>query len=1106
MTGGDPNATQRDTSGSVVAELAAAGFDDAVEIGRGGFGTVFRCAQPSLDRVVAVKVLIADLDEDNRARFFREQRAAGRLIGHPHIVSVLHADITGQGRPFLVMPYYAQGSLDARIRDSGPLDLQEALRLGVKMAGALETAHRFGVVHRDVKPANILFTVYGEPALADFGIAHFAGGFHTATGVVTGTPAFTAPEVIAGEPPGPAADVYGLGATLFAAITGHAAFERRSSEQVVAQFVRITSEPIPDLRDFGIPEDVGAVVEHAMGADAAARPSAAELGAQLQASQRLHGYPVDEMVLHTPQADDAGSLESKEPFPAVLHGGSPSKTSAGGDRRGTVPAELTSFVDRRTALTEATNALSSSRLVTLTGIGGVGKTRLAVRVAAGAKARFADGVAFVELGEVRDESLVVGIVAGALGLPDRSVRPLREMLVEFLSDRELLIVLDNCEQVISAVAELAGSLLRACSGLRILATSREPIGVDGELLLPIRPLAVPDPDRLPRSLSQHDAVKLFADRAGATVAGFEITDDNVITIAQICRQLDGLPLPIELAAARLRAMSPDQILQRLTDRFALLSRGTRSAPPRQQTLRMCIDWSHDLCTPAEQQVWAQLSVFAGGFDFDAARFVCGDGPDAADLLDTLASLVDKSILVREESGASVQFRMLGTVREYGREKARRAGDYLELCRRHRDWYERRAQDAYAGCAGAQVREWITRLHRDQSNLRQALEFCVADSPAVGLRIAAAIWPFWFCQGALSEGRRWLDRLVAHRTGPLTVDEAAARYSACLMAAVQGDLPAAAVVVREERTLAEQTTDLLTRAHIDFADGVLALYKGNAGSARRYFEKAIEVYAQRGDVLFQIDAETNLGLTYQLCDDIDRAIECYEHALALADEKRETIYRSYLLCALAVALWRQGNPARATKVLVESLQVSRTLNDRTNSSACLQILAWIAAEQRDAERAVVLTAAAEQIGRSVGTGPVSIPDLAVHHEEYERFTRQVMTEKTYSAARREGAALSFDAAIAYALREHKSPASNDPVGRKVTKREREVAFLVAEGLTNREIATRLVISPRTAQGHVEHLLTKLGFTSRAQIAAWIAASQNATPEPGKPAAGVSGREP
>ncbi|RZK69869.1 MAG: serine/threonine protein kinase, partial [Rhodococcus sp. (in: high G+C Gram-positive bacteria)] len=234
MTDVDPFATQRDVSGSVTAELAAAGFEDAQEIGRGGFGVVYRCTQAALDRTVAVKVLTADLDEENRARFLREQRAAGRLTGHPNIVNVLHAGVTENGRPFIVMPYHAQGSLDARIRRHGPLPLDEALRLGVKMAGALETAHRLGILHRDVKPGNILITDYGEPALTDFGIAHIAGGFETTAGVVTGSPAFTAPEVVAGEPPSPAADVYGLGATLFAAITGHAAFERRSGEQLMA--------------------------------------------------------------------------------------------------------------------------------------------------------------------------------------------------------------------------------------------------------------------------------------------------------------------------------------------------------------------------------------------------------------------------------------------------------------------------------------------------------------------------------------------------------------------------------------------------------------------------------------------------------------------------------------------------------------------------------------------------------------------------------------------------------------------------------------------------------------------------------------------------------
>ncbi|MEV0338832.1 protein kinase [Nocardia sp. NPDC050713] len=1012
MAGADSFATQRDVSGSVVAELAAAGFEDAVEIGRGGFGAVYRCRQAALDRVVAVKVLTADLDEDNRARFFREQRAAGRLTGHPNIVDVLHADATGNGRPFLVMPYYAHGSLDARIRHNGPLELGEALRLGVKMAGALETAHRFGILHRDVKPANILFTDYDEPTLVDFGIAHFAGGFVTGTGIITGTPAFTAPEVIAGEPVTPAADVYGLGATLFAAITGHAAFERRSGEQVVAQFVRITSEPVPDLREHGIAEEVSAIIESAMCRDPGNRPTAAELGERLRTSQAHHGFSVDEMALRTPPdtENDSPRAELGKPPSAIVR--RVSATSSRSGRSGRTPLELTSFVDRRTELVEASNALSTSRLVTLTGIGGVGKTRLAVRVATLAEAEFTDGTTFVDIGEVRDGSLVWGIVAAALGLQDRSVRPLREVLVEFLADRESLLVLDNCEQLVDAVAELADSLLRTCPGLRILATSREPIGLDGEAVLPIQPLAVPDPDRLPENLSRDDAMRLFAERAATVVAGFEITEDNKVTIARICRRLDGLPLPIELATAWLRVMSPEQVLRRLTDRFALLTRGSRSAPPRQQTLRVCIDWSHDLCTPAEQRVWARLSVFAGSFGLEAAQYVCGD--PAEDLLDTVASLVDKSILTREEAGTEVGFGMLDTVRDYGREKARETGEYLEICRRHRDWCERLALDANAGFSSTRALEWVGRLRRERPNLRQALEFSVSESPDVGIRIAAAVWPFWFSQGSLGEGRRWLDRLLALRTGELTTDQAGAFYAACLMAAVQGDLAAAAGWVRQGRALVEETTDPGTRARIDFAEGVLALFSGNPSAARPHLEKAVEVSAEDGDVLFQIDALTNLGAVHDLGHDTEKAVECYEHALALTDDHGEAMYRPYVLWSLAVASWRGGDLARATGLLAEALRVNRTVKDRTNASMCLRALAWIATEEQEAERAVVLMAAAEQIGRSVGTSPIWLADLLPAQAEWERRTRQAMSEQAYAAAWGEGAALGFDAAIAYAL--------------------------------------------------------------------------------------------
>src|SRR6202045_3342637 len=308
----DQHASPRDLFPHIPAELRDAGFEDVAEIGRGGFGVVYRCAQPLLDRTAAVKGLTADLDQENLDRFLREQHTMGRLSGHPNIVTILQVGTTTTGRPFIVMPYHAKNSLEAPIRRHGPLDWCETLRIGVKLAGALDAAHRANILHRDVKPGNILLTEYGEPELTDFGIARIAGGFQTATGVITGSPAFTAPEVLEGKTPTPASDVYSLGATLFCTLTGHAAFERRSGERVVAQFLRITSQPIPDLRDRGLPDDVAAVIERAMARDPSDRPaSAADMGEDLRDVQLSRGVFVDEMA----HPVDLG-VESRKPPPS----------------------------------------------------------------------------------------------------------------------------------------------------------------------------------------------------------------------------------------------------------------------------------------------------------------------------------------------------------------------------------------------------------------------------------------------------------------------------------------------------------------------------------------------------------------------------------------------------------------------------------------------------------------------------------------------------------------------------------------------------------------------------------------------------------------------
>ncbi|MCS4253047.1 non-specific serine/threonine protein kinase [Rhodococcus erythropolis] len=1090
MGADDPLDTQRYPP-SPATELADVGFDAPEEIGRGGFGAVYRCTQADLDRTVAVKVLLVDLDEDDRARFFREQRAMGRLTGHPNIVNILQVGATDSGRPYIVMPYHPQDSLDARIRRDGPLPLDYVLRLGVKMAGAVESAHRLSILHRDVKPANILLTDYGEPELTDFGIAHVSGGFETSAGTVTGSPAYTAPEILGGDPPSPMTDVYGLGASLFSALTGHAAFERRSGEQIVAQFLRITTQSVPDLRVRGMADDVSAVIARAMSRAPDQRPAtAADFGEELRQLQSDHGLPIDEMALRPAHNADV-SAEGRNPGAASRRRRRFTAPFIAPGSAGSLPLELTSFIGRRHELTRTKNLLNGSRLVTLTGIGGVGKTRLALQVAANVQRNYADGARLVELGELRDESLLVEAVAGALGVQDRSAKSLREVLLEFLATRQLLLLLDNCEQVVSAAAELSDVLLHVCPRLRILATSREPLDIGGEVVFQVPPLGVPDPERTltSRGMPKYDAITLFADRAAAAVPGFELTDENAETVAEICHRLDGLPLPIELAAARLRAMSSEQILSRLTDRFTLLTRSSRGTPTRQQTLRLSIDWSFALCTAREQLVWGRVAVFAGSFELDAAEQVCGADLHPNELLDTLTSLVEKSILIRDKHGSVVRLRMLETIRAYGREKIEFTGDYLSLRRRHQEWCEGLVLDAEVDWISARQLDWIDRLKREQPNIREALAFSVFDSPDIGLRVVGALFLFWSSQGLYSEGRLWLDRLMPRQTGPPTLEWIKALYCASMLANVQGDLQAGAALVAQGRTLTSQTGDPRMHALIEHAEGIFALYSGDPAKACAHLKSPLSVpdfqegLTLRTDALYLLGVYL-LGVAYGLRGETELAVECHERVLSITETCGEVMYRSYSLWSMGVIVWQQGDSGRASKLLEQALPLTRQVHNPRITSLCIEVLAWIASQTHKKRRAAILLGCAEELSASVGSGTAAFPGMIAHHEECHQITRRSLGDKEFEARRRDGQRLGFDAAIAYALGEGTStPTAHASV--RLTNRERQVAELVAEGMTNKSIAGKLVISVRTAQGHVEHILTKLGLTSRVQIAAWVA---------------------
>ena len=975
----------------VVAELAGVGFVDALEIGRGGFGVVYRCLQEGLGRVVAVKVLTA-LAEEDRARFAREQQAMARLTGHPHIVAVLQVGRAVSGFPFLVMPLCGRGSWNERIAELGVLGVDEVLGVGAKMAGALAAAHRVGVVHRDVKPANILFTEYGEPALTDFGVAHISGGFQTATGMFTGTPAFTAPEVIAGASPGPGADVYGLGATLFAALTGHAAFERRHGEQVVAQFVRIANEPMPDLREHDIPAEVAAIISAAMACEPADRPSAAELGEQLCTAQPHH-HP-------------GGTGGSARPATAVV-------TAA----RSTVshllvlPCEV---VGRDAEVARLRELLAGSRLVTLIGVGGVGKTTLAIHAAAELRTEYPDGVWLVELAELHDGALLTETVAAALGVRDQPGRPLSEALIRVLNERRALLVLDNCEHLIDDAAKFVYKVLHRCRRLHVLATSREVLDIAAETVLTLSPLAVPEPDAdpTPGSLANYPGVVLFLQRARAAVPDFALNNHNAAAVSRICTRLEGLPLAIELAAARMRAMSAEEIADGLSDRYTLLSRGHRGTPARHKTLAGCIDWSYQLCKLTEKNLWAALAVFAGTFDLPAARHICADDLPAEDLLpDLLCALVEKSILIRTQHRDHVRFRLLETLRDYAKTHLTQS-EQDRLRARHAGWYHQLLTQARTQWFSPGQLHWSERLMQEMPNIRDALQFALGDDATTALEMAVAMRPMWMLHGMLAEARRWLELVLDATSAQPSPPRIGALCDIAMITYLQGDLSAVCAAVAEARDHLAVMHDAELSARFDAVEGYIAVKTGEIGRAVECFQRALAV---GGDFELRFSSMYYLGWAFEISGDLDQAMSCFEAALDLTKSHGDSVYhQSRALVGVGMGRWLRGEPQSAEPDLIEGLHLSHLVGDPLVGAQCLEALAWIASSRRDWRHAAVMMAAADALSRAIGSPLLYIPDQFACHDECHARIRQQLGTEGFEAAWADGAGLSFDEAVASAL--------------------------------------------------------------------------------------------
>ena len=771
-------------------------------------------------------------------------------------------------------------------------------------------------------------------------------------------------------------------------------------------------------------------------------------------------------------------------------------------QRGNLPAEVTNFVGRRHELAAVRNALSTSRLVTLTGVGGVGKTRLAMRAARKLDRAFSDGVWVVQLAELGDAALIPHTMAAALGVDERSTREPLQVLVDHVRDRHLLLVVDNCEHLVEPCAFVINTLLRSAPDLRVLATSRHVLGVAGEQALWVPPLPVPERDaRFPASKGapHYEALTLFTDRVSAVVPGFTITEENWADVVQIGRRLDGIPLALELAAPYLRVLSPHELVARLDDWFRLRGKDHPALLPRHQTLRSVMDWSFELCSEQEQALWARLSVFAGSFDLEAVETVCAgsdvdDGLTSDAMVKLLAGLVEKSVLLREQHGDEVRFRLLETLRQYGEGRLEDSGQEQIFQTRHRDHYLSLAERTEAEWFGPDQMLKLARLRREHSNLQAALDYSLAssDHAHVGLHMVG-ILAFYWMSGGTAEGRYWLDRAVARDTEP-TRERVRALWANAIIALWQGDAPAIDDLCGKCRTLATELGDESGLMHAHAVEGMASFFRGDLARARALGEETTTRQRALGELNLLVLLRAPLVMATAFQGNLERAISLAQEAIDISRAHGERYNYSFMQQAYAVALWGEGAPSpgrcrQGMAYLAESLRIKQAFAEIPGTLGGIEYLTWFLVASGDEAKAARLFGFVRQAWEKEQELFLFGSELYFAiHDRCAAQARRSLGDEMYEDEFSRGAELTLSQAVAYALGEKPDSPSHAPASTEaaspLTRREQQVAELAVQGLSNKQIAVALVIAQRTAEGHIENILSKLNLTSRSQLGAWF----------------------